>query len=303
MPIPRKDLVNKQKYLSTNVIQTSRGCPNGCSFCSIHLTSGREYRFRLVSEVISEIETFPYPLALFVDDNIVGNNEHARELFNALIPLKISWTAQATLSIAYDDELLRLASRSGCRYLLIGFESLSEKNIRIIGKARTNKVSEYAKVVKKIHDYGIGIAGTFILGLDDDDSSTFNRTADFIEENSIDAPTVGVLTPYPGSPLFKKLESEGRLLHRDWQQYSHTVGNVVFHPRLMTAEQLKEGQRLVGQRLFSMKSIVKRLSSLRGHLPYIIAWNLWTKAGFLLKTGENSLFPNTSLNKGESCHE
>jgi radical SAM superfamily enzyme YgiQ (UPF0313 family) len=280
MPLPCQDLLNKQKYLSTNLIQTSRGCPNRCSFCSIHLISGREYRFRPVSEVISEIETFTYPLALFVDDNIVGNKEHARELFKALISLKISWTAQATLSIAYDDDLLRLASRSGCRYLLVGFESLSDKNIMAIGKARTNKVSEYAERVKKIHDYGIGIAGTFILGLDDDDSSAFDRTADFIEKNRIDTPTVGVLTPYPGSPLFKKLESEGRLLHRDWPQYSHTIGKVVFRPRLMTAEQLEEGHRLVGRRLFSMQSITKRLSGVRGHLLYNIAWNLGKRQAF-----------------------
>jgi radical SAM superfamily enzyme YgiQ (UPF0313 family) len=280
MPIPSQELLNKEKYLSTNLIQTSRGCPNHCSFCSIHLISGKEYRFRPVSEVISEIETFTYPLALFVDDNIVGDKEHARELFKAMIPLKISWTAQATLSIAFDDELLRLASRSGCRYLLIGFESLSDKNIMTIGKTRTNKVSEYAEVVKKIHDHGIGIAGTFILGLDDDDKSTFHRTADFIEENSIDAPTVGILTPYPGSLLFKKLESEGRLMHRNWQQYSHTVGKVVFQPRLMTAEQLEEGHRLVGQRLFSMKSIANRVCGARGHLPYVIAWNLGKRRQF-----------------------
>jgi radical SAM superfamily enzyme YgiQ (UPF0313 family) len=280
MPIPSQEFLNKQKYLSTNLIQTSRGCPNHCSFCSIHLRSGKEYRFRPVSEVISEIETFTNPLALFVDDNIVGDKEHARELFKAMIPLKISWTAQATLSIAFDDELLRLASKSGCRYLLIGFESLSDKNIMTIGKTRTNKVSEYAEVVKKIHDHGIGIAGTFILGLDDDDKSAFHRTANFIEENRIDAPTVGVLTPYPGSLLFKKLESEGRLMHRNWQQYSHTVGKVVFHPRLMTAEQLEEGHRLVGQRLFSMKSIANRVCGARGHLPYVIAWNLGKRQQF-----------------------
>jgi radical SAM superfamily enzyme YgiQ (UPF0313 family) len=280
MPIPRQDLLNKQKYLSTNLIQTSRGCPNRCSFCSIHLISGREYRYRPVAEVISEIEAFRNPLALFVDDNIVGNKEHARELFNAMIPLKIIWTAQATLSVARDGELLRLASRSGCRYFLIGFESLSDKNIMTIGKTATNKVSEYAELVKKIHDHGIGIAGTFIVGLDDDDSSVFERTADFIEANSIDAPTVGVLTPYPGSPLFNKLKMEGRLLHRDWQQYSHTRGKVVFRPRLMTAEQLEEGHRLVGQRLFSTKSIFNRLSCFRGHLPYVIAWNLGKRQYF-----------------------
>lgn len=280
MPIPSQELLNKEKYLSTNLIQTSRGCPNRCSFCSIHLISGGKYRFRPVSEVISEIESFSYPLALFVDDNIVGDKEHARELFKAMIPLKISWTAQATLSIARDDELLRLASRSGCRYLLIGFESLSDKNIMSIGKTRTNKVSEYAEVVQKIHDYGIGIAGTFIIGLDDDDRSAFDRTADFIEENSIDAPTVGILTPYPGSLLFEKLSSEGRLLHRDWQQYSHTVGNAVFQPRLMTAEQLEKGHRLVGKRLFSIKSIAKRVCGVRGHLPYVIAWNLGKRQEF-----------------------
>jgi len=280
MPIPRQDLLRKKMYLSTNMVQTSRGCPNRCSFCSIHLISGREYSSRPVAEVISEIETFSNPLALFVDDNIVGNREHARELFDAMIPLKIMWTAQATLSVACDDELLRLASRSGCKYFLIGFESLSDKNIVTIGKTVTNKVSEYVEHVNKIHDHGIGIAGTFILGLDDDDSDAFERTADFIEANGIDAPTVGVLTPYPGSPLFNRLELEGRLLHRDWRQYSHTIGKVVFHPRLMTTEQLEEGHRLVGRRLFSMKSIVGRLSCFRGHLPYVIAWNLGKRQDF-----------------------
>lgn len=275
MPTPRRDLLYEQAYLSTNLIQTTRGCPNRCSFCSIHTISGKRFRCRPIPEIVEEIRSFPSRLALFVDDNIVGNPDYAKDLFKALMPLRIRWTAQAALSIAYDDELLKLAAKSGCRFCLTGFESLSEKNIRSVGKTKTNNVSQYRKAIRKIQDVGIGIVGTFILGLDDDDKSVFERTADFIQETKIESPVVGLLTPYPGSRLFTDLENEKRLLHKNWSHYSHTVGRAVFRPRKMTPRELEEGQQFVHKKIFSVKSIAKRvLGANKNILVPVIANNL-----------------------------
>lgn len=280
MPVPRRDLVLEERYVSLNLVQTTRGCTNKCSFCSIHAIAGRGYRSRPVGQVIAEIETLPCPLVLFADDNIVGDPDYAKELFRAMIPLGVRWTAQATLAIADDDELLDLAERSGCAFLLIGFESLTPEGIRSIGKLRTNAVERYGSSIEKLHSRGIGIAGTFVLGLDHDDTGVFARTADFIQRNCIDVPTAGVLTPYPGSPLFRRLRDDGRLLHTDWSQYSHVAGRVVYKPARMTPEQLEAGYRWVGERLFSLSAVASRVARARCPRLPVLAWGVQRRKVF-----------------------
>lgn len=280
MPMPRRDLLTKQSYLTTDILQTTRGCPNRCSFCSIHAVAGTSYRCRPVPNVISELETLDSPIGAFIDDNIVGNPTYAKQLFKALIPMKIRWFGQATLAITADDELLDLAAKSGCAGLLIGFESLSEENIRKIGKVKTNNVSDYEEAIEKLHAYGICVAGTFILGLDADDVSVFGTTIEFIQKNNIEIPNVGVLTPYPGTRLFRKFETEGRVLHKNWRLYSPSLGKVVFRPKQMTAEELERGHHFVGQTIHSLRATTKRLLGVRQNILPTIAFNLQQTKAF-----------------------
>lgn len=271
MPIPRRDLLSKQAYLTTNLLESTRGCPNRCSFCSIQAVTGNTYRCRPVPEVISDIETLGNPPTVFVDDNIIAEPTYAKELFKAMIPLKTMWVGQATLAITADKELLDLAAKSGCKILVIGFESLSAENIRVIGKARTNKVTDYREAVKKLHTRGICVAGSFIIGLDNDDTSVFSEIVEFIQKNNIDLPRAGVLTPYPGTHLFKKLDTEGRLIHQNWRYYGRAV---VFHPKLMTPEELEQGQRFVAKRIYSLQATTKRLLGVRRNLVPTMAYSL-----------------------------
>jgi radical SAM superfamily enzyme YgiQ (UPF0313 family) len=273
MPHPRRDLVSPEKYISSNIIQITRGCPNSCSFCSVHAVAGRKYRFRPVEEVMEEIDSFDNPLVLIHDDNIVGDPEYAKELFRAMIPRKVYWVSQASLNLATDPELMDLAVRSGMKVVLIGFESVYEENIRSVGKSGTNRVADYLKAIDKLRDRGVCVSGTFILGLENDGPGVFKKTADFIRRSGMGAPIAGILTPYPGSSLFTRMKKEGKLLHTDWSRYSHTMGDVVFRPHRMTPEELEAGRRFVGREIFSMRSVARRLAVNRKALLPTLGWN------------------------------
>lgn len=274
MPPPRQDLISRDRYLTANLVQTTRGCPHRCSFCSIQAIAGNFHRSRPIPDVIAELERLPDPLTVFVDDNIIGDPEYAKALFKAMIPLKLRWWGQATIRIVDDDDLLGLAARSGCRILLVGLESLSDENLRAVGKAKTNRVSDYEQAIRKLHEHGICVAGSFILGLDGDGHDVFARTADFIQSNQIDLPMVGVLTPYPGTRLFAKLDREKRLLHKKWRHYGEAVGEVVFHPRHMTPEELRDGYRSLGRDIYSVRAMIERLAGVRQNLVPAVAYNL-----------------------------
>jgi radical SAM superfamily enzyme YgiQ (UPF0313 family) len=255
---PRRDLLKSNLYLTTNLIQATRGCPNDCSFCSIHLMSGRRYRCRPVEQVIQEIETFSDPIVAFVDDNIVGNPSYAKELFRALIPLGVKWYGQGALNIADDPELLDLAARSGCTILLVGFESLSPDTIRDVGKSRTNRVDAYGAAIERLHDHGVAIQGSFILGLDRDDPTVFERTYAFIQSHAVDTPLANVLIPHPGTRLRAELESQGRIIHSDWDEYGRVFGRIAYQPRLMSIDQLRDGHLWLHERIWSLPASFSR---------------------------------------------
>lgn len=312
LPRPRRDLINSDGYLTTNFIQTTRGCPHRCSFCSIHAVYGTEYRCRPVADVITEVESFPSPGAVFIDDNIVGDPAYAKRLFEAIKPLGIWWFAQATLDIAFNDELLQLAAESGCKCLLIGFESLAAENIKKIGKLRSNDVTRYAEAVDRIHSHGITISGSFIVGLDGDDLDVFSRTAEFVQDNDIELPSIALLTPLPGTRLYKNMVAEGRLLYHDyWRQHFPTFSNALFRPKGMTIEQLEEGYRSALQQVFAMRPITKRLSrALRRLSPGITlpvaAYNLKNRKVLkhelrtVSETQAVTILPEESLVDGEA---
>lgn len=270
MPLPRRDLLRAERYVTMNVVQTARGCPHGCSFCSVTPVFGRRYRFRPIPEVVEEIRYLKRWVG-FVDDNICGHARRGKELFEALIPLKIKWVGQGDLSLARDPELLRLAARSGCQAMFIGFESLSRDNLRATGKS-PNLHGDMGEAIGRIHKAGIEIIGSFVLGLDGDDLGVFRRTVDFAEKHKMMAAQFAVLTPFPGTAIRGQLEQEGRILDRDWTEY--TMSNVVFRPNQMTVRELRDGQVSAYGRFYSIPSILKRSLALRGKLIPRLVVNL-----------------------------
>ncbi len=257
LPPPRMDLFDPSRYITTNLVQTSRGCPNACSFCAVTRFFGRTYRMRPVADVVAEVSRLKNRLILFVDDNIAGHRQRAKELFRGLRPLGIQWLGQSSLAIAEDDELLQLASDSGCIGLFIGFESLNPENLRGVGKGLVNRAERFRESVRKIHRAGIGIEGAFIFGMDADDESVFDQILEFAESARLALAQFGILTPFPGTPLFEEMEREGRLLHRDWSRY--TISNVVMRPRGMSREELERGFNRAYRKFYSYGSILKRL--------------------------------------------
>jgi radical SAM superfamily enzyme YgiQ (UPF0313 family) len=257
LPIPRRDLLKQGMTFSPYSIQTTRGCPFGCHFCSVTKFFGGTFRYRPVEDIVREIESADKKIWIFVDDNIVGNPAHAAHLFRALIPLKIKWVGQSVLHLAKNKELLKLAAKSGCAGLFIGFESLNELSLQSVNKG-VNKVKEYEESARKLHDHGILILASFMFGFDHDDKSVFERTVDFLIKNKLVAASLPILIPYPGTTLFQKFEEEGRILTRDWSKYDY--GNVVFKPRLMAPEVLAEGASWAAREFYSRSSIISRFA-------------------------------------------
>ncbi len=278
---PRRDLLNKKAYFFSNTVQTTRGCPFDCEFCSVTSFYGHTYRVRPVEDIIHEMEDMEGGFRFFVDDNIVGKPDYAKELFRALAPLRIKWFSQASLNIVKDRELLDLARKSGCMGLFIGFESLSQDCLKSMGKS-TNRVEEYRDAIKKIHDHGIGIQGSFIFGTDQDDQSVFSDVLRFIEKAHIEAALFSVLTPFPGTRIQQTLMKENRILHTDWEKYD--MNHVVFRPKNMTPKQLQDGLNWAYKRLYGYGSIIKRLFPFKKRSLFYGIQNYgfrqgWKKAG------------------------
>ena len=256
LPFPRLDLLRKEAYMTVNCVQTTRGCPHQCDFCHVTHFFGKTYRCRPVDEVIEEVKRLEGDFIVFIDDNIAGNRRYARELFTRLKPLKKKWASQASMTLTRDPELLKLAAESGCVSLFIGVESLSSENLKDVNKA-FNQAYQFEESMKALHDHDIMILAGFIFGLDHDDEGVFEKTLRFCERNRIELPSFFILTPLPGTALFQRMESEGRLLHKNWGQYNGAT--VVFKPRLMTEETLQRGFHWACKEGYSWSSIFKRV--------------------------------------------
>lgn len=255
---PRRDLVKGKGYLFTNTIQTTRGCPFQCEFCSVSSFFGRGYRTRPIPLVIKELERLRQgSVFLFlVDDNLVGNRSYAKALFQEMTPFQFKWASHAPLHFADDEELLKLASQSGCVALFVGFESLSPENLSMMAKESNLKTSP-VEAVKKFHDHGIGVLASFILGYDYDTPDTFKKILDFCHRTKVDGGLFPILTPYPGTDLRERLKREGRILTDRWDLYD--MEHVTFVPKRMSPEKLQEGFEWLNSSFFSWRSIIKRL--------------------------------------------
>ncbi|MGC8579915.1 MAG: B12-binding domain-containing radical SAM protein [bacterium] len=267
----RRDLINKHLYSMPNPIITSRGCPHNCSYCSVTQFYGYKYRHKSTDAIIEEIKGINDKWIAFIDDNIYGDIRHAKELFRKMIPLKIKWVGQGDMRIAKNPELLELARESGCEWLFIGIETISTENLKSIHKS-FNLGEHYTESIKKIKSTGIKIFGSFIFGLENDNEDVFKQTVEFGINNKLDGANFYILTPFPGTALFKQMEEEDRLLHKDWSKYD--ANHVVFKHKKLTKQQLEDGLVYAYKHFYSIPSIAKRIIYPRKDLLQVFSLNI-----------------------------
>ena len=240
----------------TEAIQASRGCPTGCEFCAMQMVEGPRFRGRLVENVINEMKTLRAKIIFFADASLTINPTYTKSLFKGMKEINANFECFGNMNVlTRDDELLKAASDAGVYKWYIGIESISQENINAAGK-RTNKVKEYAKAIKKVKDHGMSITGFFMFGFDNDTPDIFQKTLQAIYEWELDEASFSIVTPYPGTRLFKRLEEAGRITSYDWSRY--TEGNVNFKPNKMTEQELLEGIRDIAADFFSIKSSFRR---------------------------------------------
>jgi len=250
---PMYHTINKKKYLYTNVVLTSRGCPNRCSFC-YNSCKNRLYIRRPVSDVINDIKTLSTRHIFFIDDNFIGNPKYTHELLNEFDGMNLIWSAAVTTNILNHPDLLDLMAKTGCQSLFIGFESINAKSLESVNK--DNKVVKYEALVKAIHDRGIMVNASMVFGLDGDDKNTFKNTLNWLVKMRIETLTSHILTPYPGTELHRNMDAAGRITNYDLEKYN--TANVVFKPLGMTADELYKGYRWIYRHFYSFKNIIRR---------------------------------------------
>jgi radical SAM superfamily enzyme YgiQ (UPF0313 family) len=256
LPRPRRDLLDPERYFTRAVFEATRSCAHDCEFCVAPTAWGRKQYQKPVEEVVEDIRQSGARKVLFVDLNLVSDPRYAAQLFEALVPLEIRWYGLATTLIAIERDLLELAARSGCGGLLIGLESLCEASLAQTQKG-FNDPEAYRAMVADLHRHRIALMGCFAFGLDGDTPDVFERTARFAVEAAIDLPRFAIVTPFPGTPLYQRLDAEGRILTRNWELYD--AQHVVFRPRRMTAEQLQRGHERAWRHAYRWTSIASRL--------------------------------------------
>ncbi|MDW7670454.1 MAG: radical SAM protein [Bacillota bacterium] len=255
--IPRRDLLKRKRYITVNTVEAVRGCSLPCTFCAYPAAFGSTIHKRPVREVIAEIEALQSREVLFPDVNLIADRAYAVELFTAMIPLKKMWMGLVTSAVGVDDELIRLFRKSGCRGLLIGFESISQTSQQFIHKG-VNKVLEYGELMKKLNQAGILVQGCFAFGADDEDESVFERTVEMVIKTKIDLPRYSILTPFPKTELFRQMEAENRIIERNWAMYD--VEHCVYLPKKMSKERLEAGTEWAWRETYTVSSILKRLA-------------------------------------------
>ena len=259
---PDRIKLERSRYFA-DIVQTTKGCPFDCEFCSVTAFDGRKLRHKSIGQVVSEIKTiqdsanqYKKKSIFFADDNIIADRDYARELFTALKPYNLNWSCQGSINVSQDPDLLALMKEAGCGAILVGLESISSRNLEAMGK-NVNLRHDYLNAIKTIQSFGIMVHGSFILGYDFDTTESFDELIDFINEAELLMPLINILTPLPGTRLYNRFEDEGRLLHKNWDDYDGQT--VVYTPRGMTPEQLQDGFRKVVREVYSFERIYRIL--------------------------------------------
>ncbi len=276
-PAPRRDLLDRKAFLTTTSINATRGCHNRCGFCYLSTEGLRmPYRMREPEQVVAEWAADDTPYAVFTDNNLGSNKAYLRRLCLALRPLEKIWSAAVTIDVTDDPSLVRDMARAGCTGVFIGFESLTGENLDDAHK-RTPRPQDYARRVKLLHDNGIQVNGSFVLGFDHDRKDVFSTLAQWVEDNHIESGTYHILTPYPNTPLFRQMAAEARILTREWRLYD--TAHAVFQPKHMTPAELERGYAWLYQRLTSPASIwARRPEDARSVLPYLAMSALYKRS-------------------------
>ncbi len=285
-PAPRRSILPRRSFLTTTSLIATRGCHSRCGFCYLATEGLRiPYRMRDPRQVVEEFAAGNEPYAVFIDNNLGSNRAYLRELCEALRPLNKIWSAAVSIDVTDDPVLVRAMALAGCTGVFVGLESLSDANL-VEARKKTPETADYARRVRLLHDNGIQVNASFVLGFDHDRKDVFVRTAEWVEANRLECATFHILTPYPKTPLFRQMEMEGRLLHRDWERYD--TAHAVFRPKHMTPEELEEGYAWIYQRLFSHASIWRRRpEDWRAVAPYLAMSYLYKRSNrfwhFLIK--------------------
>lgn len=257
IPLPDWSFINKSKYLYINIICSSRGCPFKCDFCYnsseyVH----KKYRNRPIKNVLAEIKKLGTRQVMFVDDNFIGDPQHAMDLANELKPLKLTWHAAVSSNIVHMPKLLDEMRDSGCKSLFIGFESINNESIKSVHKYQNNTLM-YEKLIQELHLRGIMVNASVVFGFDSDKVNVFQNMLDWLVKNKAETMTAHILTPYPGTILYKRLIKEGRIIDFDTNNYN--TSNVVYKPKNMNPNELYQGYLWIYDQFYSFKNIMKRL--------------------------------------------
>lgn len=256
-PFARRELLPSKSYITSDVFEATRGCVHNCDFCVVPSAWGRSPFQKPVGEVVADIRQQRARKLIFVDLNLIADRAYAMELFNALEPLRLQWYGLATTLLGNDVELLDAAARSGCRGLLMGLESISPENLRRSRKG-FNSPAKFKELVEKLHAHKIALQGCFVFGLDHDDRDIFLQTAEFAVEAAVDLPRFAIVTPFPNTALYNRLNAEDRILTRNWELYDGQ--HVVFQPATMSPDELVRGTEAAWKHAYSFRSIARRLS-------------------------------------------
>jgi radical SAM superfamily enzyme YgiQ (UPF0313 family) len=270
-PLPDRSVLPRRSYLTANVFEATRSCIHACEFCVAPAAWGRKPLQKPVEAVVADIRRQRARSAIFVDLNLISDRAYACALFRGLAPLGIHWYGLATMRVARDEEMLDLLEASGCRGLLIGFESIVPANLHITKKT-FNHPDEYGQVVERLHAHRIAVQGCFVFGMDEDTPEVCAETARLAVDIGVDLPRFAISTPFPGTPLYRRLEAEGRILTRNWELYDGQ--HVVFRPARMSARELEQATEAAWKYAYSWPSIARRLRRTAAPLHVAMVTNL-----------------------------
>ena len=289
-PPIRRDLIKRERYLCPNSIVVSRGCPHTCDFCykEAFYSGGKSFYTQLVDEALAEIERLPGKHVYFLDDHLLGNERFANALFDGMVGMGKVFQGASTVQGILRPNLFEKAAKAGMRSVFVGFETLDSNNLVEHDKYQ-NLNRDYATAIKRVHDCGVMVNGSFVFGMDNDDETVFSRTVDWAVQHGVETATFHIMTPYPSTELYKRMSAEGRMLHSNWDLYD--TRHVVYKPAKLSAEELERGYWRAYREFYSWSSMFKSASAqtdlhaqLR-HLSYAAGWKKFEPVwDFLIRT-------------------